>query len=43
MDTLKKKKKERMGEMIIINPVKAKVVEKVIMKKPPKVILKSKG
>jgi len=32
-----------MGEMIIINPVKAKVVEKVIMKKPPKVTLKSKG
>ena len=32
-----------MGEMIIINPVKAKAVEKVIMKKPPKVILKSKG
>ena len=45
MDTLKKKKKKtrKMGEMIIINPVKAKVVEKVIMKKPPKVTLKSKG
>ena len=42
MYTLKKKTR-KMGEMIIINPVKAKAVEKVIMKKPPKVILKSKG
>lgn len=38
MDTLKKKTR-KMGEMIIINPVKAKVVEKVIMKKPLGIII----